>query len=193
MQQQESHPVDRIVGAVHSLLVSGGARAVSYRSVAKQAGLSAGTVTYYFASRARLLEAALDRYHDRVDATVRALVSGPRFKPSTCARELTRYVFQNRSDVRLRLASLLDGWGLPIQRRVFANRLLAKVSHYEWREDWTEEEKRIVIQGLVYAAQLFAALSAEDLEAIVGVDDYEEASDLVIETIGKLTEHLVGT
>lgn len=191
-EDESAHSVDRIVSALRALLGRMGVGDLSYRSVAKEAGLSTGTVAYYFESRAALLEAALDRHHDRVANIVRPLLLGEGRNAGEHARALTHYAFANQADIRLRLAAWTESWSLPRGRLTIVAALLSRVAAIPWSTGWTERDKRILVQGVVYAVQHFAALSDTELSRMVGEDDPALARAAVVEAIGRLTERLTG-
>lgn len=184
------HPVDRILDAVRSMSAGIGDRNLSYRTIAKHAGLSSGTVSYYFSSKAALLEAALDRYHDGLTQILRPWLRRRAPDPGGMARRLARYAFDNDSDVRLRLAAWVESWGLPEDRLVELDRWLTLVSAAPWMSHWSPTEKRVIIQSLVWATQRFAALSERERAVVIGIEDPAEAEAFVIETLGKLADAL---
>ncbi|MDT8912993.1 TetR family transcriptional regulator C-terminal domain-containing protein [Amycolatopsis sp. PS_44_ISF1] len=63
---------ERLVGAVVGLVAELGFEAVSVRQVATRAGVSAGTVQYYFPTKQAMLRAAMAEVTARVTTTVRA-------------------------------------------------------------------------------------------------------------------------
>src|SRR4051794_825808 len=70
-RKRETDPaetVERIVAATHAVLDREGLEAISLRKVAREAGMSAGTVSYYFTSADALWEACLSAHYERVDA-----------------------------------------------------------------------------------------------------------------------------
>ncbi|MBO6933521.1 MAG: TetR/AcrR family transcriptional regulator [Deltaproteobacteria bacterium] len=186
----DKHPVDRILDAVRSMRAGAGDANLSYRTIAKRAGLSSGTVSYYFSSKAALLEAALDRFHVGIAEILRPWlrVRGP--NPGHMSRRMMRHLFRNEDDVRLRLAAWVESWGLPEERLAETDRFLTLISASPWMGRWSKTEKRVIIQGLVWAAQRYAALSEHERAVVVGIDDPDEAREVVIETMGKLAEAL---
>ncbi len=186
----DKHPVDRILEAVRSMRAGSGDANLSYRTIAKRAGLSSGTVSYYFTSKAALLEAALDPYHGGLAELLRPWLRRGAPNPGSMSRRLVRYLFRNGDDVRLRLAAWVESWGLPEDRLADVDRWLTLVGDAPWMAQWSRNEKRVVIQSLVWAAQRFAALSEHERSVIVGVDDPAEAEAIVTETLAKLADAL---
>jgi AcrR family transcriptional regulator len=185
-----THPVDRILEAVRSMRAGARGSNLSYRAIAKRAGLSSGTVSYYFSSKATLLEAALDRYHLGITEILRPWMRSRAPDPGRMARQLARYLFRHEDDVRLRLAAWVESWGLPEERLADVDRWLTLVERAPWMNQWSPTEKRVIVQSMVWAAQRFAALSEHERAVILGVDDPDEARAVVIETMGKLADAL---
>jgi DNA-binding transcriptional regulator YbjK len=69
---------EALLGAAVRLLARHGARAVTHRAVAEEAGTTHGAPRYYFATRSQLLDEALTRLADGQVARVRALLDAPR-------------------------------------------------------------------------------------------------------------------
>ena len=184
------HPIDRILDAVRSLRAETGDANLSYRTIAKRARLSSGTVSYYFGSKAALMEAALERFHDGIAELLQPWLHVGAPNPGRMARRMMRHLFHNEADVRLRLAAWVKAWSLPDERLADVDRFLTLLSSAPWMSRWSSTEKRVIIQGLVWAAQRYAALSEHERNVVVGIDDSEEARAVVIETFGKLAEAL---
>ncbi len=91
----------------------------------------------------------------------------------------------------MRLATWTASWGLPPSRRANVDALLSRASQLDWAFDWDIKQRRVVTQCITFGAQQLAALSDEELMAIVGTDTVEEAVECVIDTIGKLAEREV--
>lgn len=73
MPEQDTH--DRILGVADQIVRQDGWPALSIRRVARDAGVSVGTVQYYFASAAELLDAVTEPWHRGVrDAFSASLV-----------------------------------------------------------------------------------------------------------------------
>ena len=182
------HAIDRILDAVRSLRTGVGDGSLSYRTIARRAGLSSGTVSYYFTSRAALLEAALDRHHARVAEMLLLFLDQVTPSAGTMARQLAKYSFSNQSDIRLRLAAWVESWSLPTERRANVDHWLRRIAERFPLEHWTSAEQRVIVQGLSWATQRFAALSDDELCMYVGVEDRDEAERIVIETMGKIAQ-----
>lgn len=172
------HSIDRILDAVRSVAEQLGVEKLSFRRIAKEASMSPGTLTYYFDSKDSLLEALLDGHHQHVSRVLQLIGSGA----SDWRNEvvgLVRYAFANRIDVRLRLATWVHRWSLPRTRRILVARTVKRAASRSWANEWSERERRVVIFLLVFAVQHFAALSDEELTALVGEPDADAAKEQV--------------
>ena len=96
---------DDLTDALMRVVVKHGLDAVSIRSVAREAGVSIGTVQYHFATKDDLLLAAYQRVIDQVTARAHSLAERP---PSAGAyvRALLRELLplDDRSEAELRVA-----------------------------------------------------------------------------------------
>lgn len=81
------HGEQRILDAVLAVVASRGLPAVTVRSVAATAGVSAAQVQYYFRTKDRLLVAAFEHVHDRMRQRARAVDND-----GTAAEVLRRYL-----------------------------------------------------------------------------------------------------
>lgn len=193
MEPERPHAIDRIVAASRALLASEGVAGLSYRAVAREAGVSAGTVAYYFESRADLLEAALDRHHDRLAelaAPLLALTPDQLGANLDAVGALVRFAFESRDDVRLRLATWISSWELPSRRSDAVSALLVKATARLGSDRWSDAERRVIMQALVYATQRFAASSSNDLRAVTGLEQDDAARELVEKTLTRVVERL---
>lgn len=80
-----------LLDAAVRLLAREGARAVTHRAVAQEAGASHGAPRYYFATRDQLVDAALGQIAEREVAAAERALRGSR-KRSGAAAELARFV-----------------------------------------------------------------------------------------------------
>lgn len=184
------HSIDRIIDAVRDLVVNGGISKISYRSVARAAGLSLGTVTYYFRSRNELMEAVLERHHRLAVQIARPIASNLHAVPTRALaavlRRLVRHSLDNRSEVRLRISSWAQHWSLPRVRREELDDLLSRATSREWAYPGDAVERRIIIQAVNYGVQHLTAMTDEDLMNITGVDDVETARRQLSDTVANL-------
>ncbi|MFJ7910418.1 TetR/AcrR family transcriptional regulator [Kitasatospora sp. NPDC096204] len=125
-----------MLDAIVRLLAREGARAVTHRAVAEEAGTTHGSARYCFGTRDRLLDEALGRLAEHQIAEVRnRLSSTPGVSPPAHAARLARYLTGAVDDDRdaciaryelflevarrPHLRPTLDVWG-DAQRRAFA-------------------------------------------------------------------------
>ncbi|MGQ7298142.1 TetR/AcrR family transcriptional regulator [Quadrisphaera sp. KR29] len=94
-----------IIDAAVRLIAGGGLQAVTMRTVAAEAGLPLGTVTYYFADKDELVEAAFLRHTQVETARVVAAISraGPSASSEQLASQLADHVVQGLTTHRAQL------------------------------------------------------------------------------------------
>ncbi|MEM9187551.1 MAG: helix-turn-helix domain-containing protein [Myxococcota bacterium] len=195
MGDEETHPTDKILTAIRTIVTESGPDAVTYRAIAQLTGLSVGTVGYYFGSRGDLLEAALEPHHSRVADIVSPLLGTADFTAERAARvveDLTRYAFDHRPDIRLRMVAWIIDWQLPPSRMHLVTTLLRRAVRLRWNASWTETERRVIVQAVVYAAQRFAAMRDDELVALLDAESAADARDAVVHCLGRLCTVLVG-
>jgi len=98
---------DDLTDALIHVVVEHGLDAVSIRAVARQAGVSIGTVQYHFATKDDLLLAAYRRAIDRVTARARSVAQrapGPRAYIRSLLRELLPLDDQREAELRVAVA-----------------------------------------------------------------------------------------
>ena len=78
LQERGTARRDALLDAAIRLLARQGARAVTHRAVAEEAGTTHGAPRYYFATRSQLLDAALERLAADQVARIEALLDTPR-------------------------------------------------------------------------------------------------------------------
>lgn len=153
--------------------------------------MSPGTLTYYFESKDTLLEAALDRYHRRVGRVVRLIGDASAHADMRAvATDLVRYAFANRTDIRLQVSTWVHRWSLPRARLMLVTKTLERAANRPWPSEWSERERRVVIQLCAFGVQHFAALSDDDLTALVGEPDAATAREQVTAVVGRVIEML---
>lgn len=171
---------DAILDATRSLVTrSDNPGSISLRAVAKEAGVSMGTVQYYFETRAALLEACLDTYYERMGEQVSNLAtrfreaeasSDPAPLVREAARTLYRFARAERDNVVLRQALVVERGELPAQRRIHDQgpALRAGAEVVARRLGRPTSEVKMLIQTLVFAGSRYATLTDDELEVIVG-------------------------
>lgn len=168
---------DGIVAAASELLATfDRPTQLTLRDVARNAGVSLGTIAYYFDSKDTLLEACLDGYYARLDGLASELVVELRGADlATFVDRATRRFFafarQERGNVRLRLAINAAAGELPQSR------------HHDFLEGWPRRAAdllhvvlgsdpatvRFTVQSLAYLVARFAVATDAELHAIFGV------------------------
>lgn len=151
---------------------------VSLRDVATRAGVSLGTIHYYFATREALFEACLDGHYAGLDALVQELggeVARSEPKPNralleSCLRRIHRFALQQRPRLRLRAATNAARGFLHPERqmRVRGPYLDGFAALLEPRVDVDRESVRKVIQSMTYLVTQYVLLTDPELEQIVG-------------------------
>ncbi|MEL6341368.1 MAG: hypothetical protein AAFP04_03745 [Myxococcota bacterium] len=177
--------IDAIVDAVSRLVGVLPIVKISFRRVASEAGVGLGTVTYYFPTRERLLEAALEHYYrnNRVlrDSLIAALQSSQPLSLEQRLSRIARTVYLDFYDRRHWLALeqfvLHNQGGHSAVRREYwlGPSLDLAASALEPLIDLSASDIRIAIQSLIYSAVRFATMQREELAAILGVPASEVA------------------
>lgn len=190
-----SHVVERILGAARQLLESGDPSAITFRSVARLAECSPGTVVYYFETREQLMEATLDPHHDLVGEVLdqghtTAEHSGTSAEQTTDS--LVTYALESRELMRLQLVAWCARWSLPEHRLQALRGRLDRVEGLPWKPDWTPPQRRVLIQLSSYGVQRFACMADEELLAVTGLDDLDAARQAINTVATRLISAFVG-
>lgn len=114
---------DRILNAALQIVRETGVTKLSMRAVAAGAGVSVGTVTYYFDDRDSLLEACLEnayRWIDQALSEALGTIAGAGGDMGDAiervARQLFRHARANRELLRLRISTTMGQGALPKSR-----------------------------------------------------------------------------
>lgn len=189
--------IERILAAAHVLLDKGVPDELSVRRVAREAGLSVGTVAYYFPSHEALWDACLEAHDERLEALVIQLVASmhgaarPDEIVRAAAREFYAFAYAERAMVRLRLASVLRIGGLSDRKREIRTALVRRAMEALPHEDKTALS--LAVQTLVYACARFVCASAEERRATTGCDTDEEAHRSIAKHLGDFAVRLLLT
>src|SRR5690606_7202378 len=117
-----------------ALLEEGGPQALSLRGVARHAGMSVGSVGYYFESLEALTEACLDLHYARIQELAQThlaeLATGTPLSDVSraAARAFYFYALEERALLRLQLATSAQRGGLPERRRLGDQRMMLKAA-----------------------------------------------------------------
>lgn len=171
------HSIDRIRAAIHQLLTTEGADSLSFRSVAKRAGLSIGTVGYYFTNRASLLKFALEPHDKRVTRVVDSLRPAGGVLESAAA--LTRLAFAHRGEVRMQMLCFVQGW--RVSHINYLDAALGAASGVPMVADETERRAAALVLGL--GVQHLAAMCPDALAQLLDVDGSDDAEDVISDAV----------
>lgn len=169
----------RILEAALAEIQERGGVHVSFRGVAARAGLSTGTIQYYFGGRDELLEACLDGYHKRLGAVVEELVAGAKADPGIDpvpiledgVRTLHRFIETEQALVSLRLALNEEQGELPpMRQRESLTQLLGMAADVliELGIELERTELVLTTQALTAVMVRFGRLSEGEREAMLG-------------------------
>lgn len=166
---------NRIVSAARRELFEtpGGLPDVSVRQVATRAGVSLGTIQYYFPTKELLLEACLDDYYVALDLLVRELVSaagGAGADPHTfvenAARRLYRFVLSERPQLMLRAVTNAQRGALQAERQgAYFDQLSTFLSPILGID---AAETRLTLQTMSFVMMQYAVLGEVDVVRIAG-------------------------
>ncbi len=165
--------------------------AISLRKVAQRAELTLGTVQYYFANKALLLEACLNGYYERLSLEVSQLVMVPPSEMDSDAwiahvvRMLWRFISRERPLFELRVQMVSKKGGLPAQRVPLADKLFqAGAEALAKRVDRPVERLRPGIQAGVAIMMRFLTMSESEKEMVLrGLDPEKDLETLCEEYI----------
>lgn len=169
---------NRIVSAARHELVETdeGNVDVSVRQVATRAGVSLGTIHYYFPTKESLLEACLDTYYERLGALVVELAplatrSDTRAVIEEAARRIYCFAVAERQCLKLRakLNAQLGHLEPQRARQVRGPMLDAFASRIGSMGGLGVAEARLTIQTMTGLIMHLALLADADLEQIAGV------------------------
>ncbi|MCB9587657.1 MAG: TetR/AcrR family transcriptional regulator [Polyangiaceae bacterium] len=181
---------DRIVRAALEVLEETVPRSsMSMRQVAERAGVSVGTLNYYFETKERLLEACLDGYYQDLATTAQRLLSGlangpvPAGEPAirSAVADMYRFITRHRALIELRLVTnAMRGELAPERQHEFMGTVIQQAAdvlspHVEIDRD----ELRLTIQLLATSIIRMALLSPSERAALTGRDDDSAIAEFV--------------
>ncbi|MEM1032674.1 MAG: helix-turn-helix domain-containing protein [Myxococcota bacterium] len=183
--------IDRIVAATRETLAERGAAGLTFRAVARRAGVSVGTIGYYFESRPALVEASLDDHHAWGAELVARLVArhGEGASLEALIEEAVRSghqeLLRDRETLRLRrLAVLGEGALSPTRRRDALEPALAAAAEVLSAHDLPVGEARLVCQSMILLVTRYALLSDDEVVALLPGEPVARAR-------GAIEDHLV--
>lgn len=199
MTERDEHTLEKILRAATTLLVEAGERDLSLRKVAQHAGVSVGTLTYYFKNKQTLIEATLDALHDRqtrvLTQSLAELAAGATLieQVEKVVRDFYAYHISNRDLLRLRMASMFDRDGLPTQRRrdVLLPVLRYAGEYAQAQHGMPALEARFTTQLIIYAVARFAVISPEELMELTGASTLDEAERATEEYLVSMARRLL--
>ena len=171
--------------------------APSLRSVAARAGVSLGTIHYYFRSKEELLEACLDGYYDRLGELASRLLrlSGEaeegRDFVEQAAAELYDFGYRQRAMLALRMMTNAQRGQLhPRRQEEFMGQLsLHAARGLQAHVEVDELDARFAVQAAASMVVRFALLSDSELSCLTDLKGEEArvaARDYVIRAIRRL-------
>jgi AcrR family transcriptional regulator len=180
--------IERILAAAQATLETDELAGISLRKVARRAGVSASTVTYYFSTADVMWEACLEAHFGRViqfaapywaEVEAGAAVSGVLAR---AAYEGYYFALQERTMLRLLLAWTARRGGLTGRHREQTTSNLRMLA-----TRWTQPENvtRVVlaVQSLCFAYSRFACASVEDRLALTGEKSVSAADKTIAEQL----------
>jgi AcrR family transcriptional regulator len=175
--------IDAILAAVAGEVGDGvEPRQISMRRVASRAGVSLGTIQYYFGSRDELLESALDAYYERLAGLITSLHGdfasvAPEGALSAkaidgAARRLYRFVLDERPFTALRLATNAERGELhPRRQGDFQAAIIgAAVEALTPHCAVTAEDLRMSLLAMSAMIVRFGVMSESELVLLTGQD-----------------------
>jgi AcrR family transcriptional regulator len=191
---------DAIIKAAHELIFAEGverATHISMRKIASSAGVSFGTLSYYFPSKEELLERCLDAHYDRVDRLVEQILEHAKATHAKTGKvepvEMVEYTIRqfyrlcaaDRAELMLRSATNADRGALHPQRRVNAlGRNVARgASVLAFFTGQQEDACRLVISSVMTLIVRYVTIDDDALTTLLG-----EATDA---SRRKLEDHVV--
>lgn len=170
---------EAIQKAARSALQRGGVDGLTIRAVAKGAGVSIGTVRYYFSNKDALIEGCLDHYHERLvqlETTMIGRVVGaknPREAIASGIRAVFDLLQAEPEMVRLRLVTTARMGEFPMSRRGRQRRPVVKntINMLKLLPGLRPQNLQLTIDAMVRLITSYAACSEDEIRDIVGDQD----------------------
>jgi AcrR family transcriptional regulator len=172
---------------------------ISVRKVAERAGVSLGTLQYYFGKKVDLLEACLDDYHERLREVATtlmqtALASDPplvgRAFVEPAVRAFHRFARENRGLLHLRLITNVVSGELPERRRtsMLDQKLGSAVKLLAPGVGIPEEDIALTVQIFAIGLSRVALMSDDEREVLMGSTDDEVHEDFLVRMAFRLLQ-----
>lgn len=171
---------DRIVAYAKQALEAdeSGEADLSLRQISVSAGLSLGTIHYYFATKEALLEACLDQYYESLGVLANELameVGGARKETAhatieRCLRRIYRFAYSERARLRLRARTNAVRGRLHPDRHVHVRGpILDTFSAILAPLVGTDEKTiRLTFQSMTFVVMQYVLLDDLELEQVTG-------------------------
>ena len=194
----------RLLQEARRLLETAGPTGLTVRKVATAAGVTPGTVRYYFGSREELVEGVLDEsYHaletlrGEITARLPEAAADPGAFLASIVRATYRHAVAWRSALRLNLISILERGAFHPRRRSrailpYLDEVAQVLSGLAGRD---AGEMRLWVQTAVFVVVRYATFEAEELRMITGLGDdvgEDELRDHVEAHLVRLVERNLG-
>lgn len=148
----------RLIAATHEIVAQRGVPAITFRSVAKTAGVSLGTVSYHFSDKTELMCAAIEwsrgRFRARCDAAWRFHREG-RDLAHTLADLIEELTLRTRAELLIDYELFLAAFYQPESRALST----------EWSQDLIEDLRHLApgprADGVAYAIEGLCLHSAK--------------------------------
>lgn len=170
--------MESIVRASRAILRAEGASGLSFRRVSKEAGVSVGTIAYYFPDRSALVEACLDAHHEWIAEELERLVAmhtegAPLAEVAAEAvRSAYRAMVADRETLRLRRIRALEEGELDAQRRVHSLGPALDAAASLWvAQGASAVDARLTCQSMIFLVTRYALLSDDEVCELTGEGD----------------------
>ncbi len=162
---------EKIRAAALKIVQESGVEALSIRRVAKDAGVSIGTLRYYFDTREALVEGCLDCYHERLLTLEQSMTElllasqDPRAAVASIVRAIFPFLSLQPELHRLRLLSTLQQGQVTEERRAHMHPLFLKnaATALTASSGKSPAELRLVVDSIMRMISWYAACSDDEL------------------------------
>ena len=187
---------NRIVDAAHESLRENSTNRISLRVVASKADVSMGTLHYYFRTKEVLLEAALDRYYERLRALGAELLEKSRLQQDKrgfiaySTRSLWRLHWAERKSMQVRALARARHGALPETRsaRFQVPQVSAARAGLMAMTGISAARAAFAVQSMIHLIFRYTVCSDEERALIVGEGgDLSAIEDHLVEVALALT------